>query len=63
MDNSNKTTQSGRVEKTSSQELVTDILPLLKDYFFGEFTAINADTISMVMENGQQFQLQITEVA
>ncbi len=62
MDNNNVTTQIEPVEKTSSQELVTDILPLLKDYFFGDFTATAADTITMTMENGQQFQLKISEV-
>lgn len=62
MDNNNETTQIEPVVKTSSQELVTDILPLLGDYFFGEFTITAADTISMTMESGQRFELKISEV-
>lgn len=62
MENNNKTTQIERANMTSSQELVTDILPLLGDYFFGEFTITAADTITMTMESGQQFKLTISEV-
>lgn len=62
MDNNNETTQIEPVVKTSSQELVTDILPLLGDYFFGDFAITAADTITMTMEGGQQFKLTISEV-
>lgn len=62
MDNNNETTQIEPVVKTSSEELITDIYPLLGDYFFGEFTITAADTIMMKMEDGKQFKLTISEV-
>lgn len=57
----NTASQTMREEKINSHDIAQEILPLLKDYFCGEFTAA-ADTISMAIENGQQFQLKISEV-
>ncbi len=57
----NKANKAMREEKISSHDIATEILPLLKDYFCGEFTA-TADSISMDMENGQRFQLTVAEV-
>ncbi len=62
MDNNNETTQIEPVVETSSEELITDIFPLLGDYIFGEFTITSADTIMMKMDDGKQFKLTITEV-
>lgn len=62
MDNKhNKATEIMREEKITSHDIATEILPLLKDFFCGEFTAA-ADTVTMAMKNGQQFKLSVSEV-
>lgn len=43
-------------------ELARQIHPLLDDYFCGSFAA-NSKGVLMKMDNGQVFQLTVTEVA
>ncbi len=57
----NKTSKAMREERITSHDIATEILPLLNDFFCGEFTA-TAESISMAMENGQRFQLTVAEV-
>lgn len=48
--------------KTTGLDLAMQIFPLLDDYFCGTF-AKNTKGVLMKMENGQVFQLSVTEVA
>ncbi|MDE7082484.1 MAG: hypothetical protein K2O89_02115 [Clostridia bacterium] len=48
--------------KINGLDLAMQIYPLLDDYFCGTF-AKNTKGILMKMENGQMFQLTVTEVA
>ena len=48
-------------KKILTLDLAMQIFPLLDDYFFGTF-AKNSKGILMKMENGQVFQLTVTEV-
>lgn len=44
-----------------TEDLISEMMPLLNEYFCGTFTA-KLNKIDMVMNNGQQFQLSICEV-
>lgn len=46
----------------NASDLLAEIIPLLKDYFVGQFT-IDGDNITYVLLNGQKFILSATEVA
>ena len=48
--------------KTTGLDLAMQIFPLLDDYFCGTF-AKNTKGVLMKLENGQVFQLSVTEVA
>lgn len=48
--------------KINGLDLVMQIYPLLKDFFCGTFLQ-NTNGILMKMENGQKFQLTVSEVA
>ncbi len=48
--------------KSTGLDLAMQIFPLLDDYFCGTF-AKNTKGILMKLENGQVFQLSVTEVA
>ncbi len=48
--------------KINGLDLAMEIYPLLDDYFCGTF-ARNTKGVLMRMENGQVFQLTVTEVA
>lgn len=48
--------------KINGLDLAMQIYPLLDDYFCGTF-AKNTKGVLMKMENGQIFQLTVTEVA
>ncbi len=48
--------------KTTGLDLAMQIFPLLEDYFCGTF-AKNSKGVLMKLENGQVFQLTVTEVA
>ena len=48
--------------KTTGLDLGMQIFPLLDDYFCGTF-AKNTKGVLMKLENGQVFQLSVTEVA
>ncbi len=48
--------------KIKGLDLAMEIYPLLDDYFCGTF-ARNTKGVLMRMENGQVFQLTVTEVA
>lgn len=50
------------VTKINGLDLAMQIYPLLDDYFCGTF-AKNTKGVLMKMENGQVFQLTVTEVA
>lgn len=51
-------TKAGCIE---ANDLVEEILPLLGDYFNGNFVKTH-DGIKMSMENGQEFQLCVKEI-
>lgn len=53
---------SREVAKIDALDLAQQIHPLLNDFFCGSF-AVNSKGILMKMENGQVFQLTVTEVA
>lgn len=48
--------------KTTGLDLAMQIFPLLDDYFCGAF-AKNSKGVLMKLENGQVFQLTVTELA
>ena len=48
--------------KTTGLDLAMQIFPLLDDYFCGTFVK-NTKGVLMKLENGQVFQLTVTEVA
>lgn len=48
--------------KTTGLDLAMQIFPLLDDYFCGAFVK-NTKGVLMKLENGQLFQLTVTEVA
>lgn len=48
--------------KTTGLDLAMQIFPLLDDYFCGTF-AKNTKGVLIKLENGQLFQLSVTEVA
>lgn len=50
------------VAKIDALDLAQQIHPLLNDFFCGSF-AVDSNGILMKMENGQVFQLTVTEVA
>ncbi|MGN1103964.1 MAG: hypothetical protein ACI4QI_03730 [Candidatus Coproplasma sp.] len=43
-------------------DLLAEIIPLLKDYFIGQFT-LDGDGITYALLNGQKFTISATEVA
>lgn len=49
-------------KKIDALELAMQIHPLLSDFFCGNF-AVNSKGVLMKMENGQVFQLMVTEIA
>ena len=58
------TTEEKATEKEviNGLELAAEIQPLLDDYFCGSFET-NAKGVLMKMDNGQVFQLTVSEVA
>lgn len=46
----------------NASDLLAEIIPLLKDYFVGQFT-IDGDCITYALLNGQKFTISVTEVA
>lgn len=52
----------GQGNKINGLDLAMQIYPLLDDYFCGTF-AKNTKGVLMKMENGQMFQLTVTEIA
>lgn len=45
-----------------ASDLLAEIIPLLKDYFIGQFT-FDGDSITYALLNGQKFIIAATEVA
>ncbi|MGN0817788.1 MAG: hypothetical protein ACI4L9_02355 [Candidatus Coproplasma sp.] len=48
--------------KVAAAELIKEILPLLEDYFVGDFL-YDGNTLTYVMPNGQRFNLKAEEIA
>ena len=46
----------------NASDLLTEILPLLKDYFIGQIT-FDGENITYTLLNGQKFIISATEVA
>lgn len=46
----------------NTSDLLAEIIPLLEDYFVGQFT-IDGDCITYALLNGQKFTISATEVA
>ncbi|MGN0458861.1 MAG: hypothetical protein ACI4IL_07820 [Eubacterium sp.] len=46
----------------TASDLLAELIPLLKDYFIGQFT-FDGDSITYDLLNGQKFTITATEVA
>ncbi len=46
---------------TDERQLLTEIEPILKDFFVADFN-VTADGLIMKLGNGQKFKLSITEI-
>lgn len=46
----------------NASDLLAEIIPLLKDYFIGQFT-IDGDSITYALLNGQKFTISAIEAA
>lgn len=46
----------------NASDLLAEIIPLLEDYFVGQFT-IDGDNITYALINGQKFTISATEAA
>ncbi len=57
-----KSTKEEKEYKTDGHQLLTEIEPLLKDYFIADIV-MTADGLVMKLGNGQKFKLSITEIS